>query len=69
MTLKNSGKSQTSYAALPSTRSPPQGQKKVGATEDTELAFLWSGKALALLMKRKFEQRGVLLLQYQPLHQ
>lgn len=32
MTLKNSGKSQTSYATPPSTRSPPQGQKKASAT-------------------------------------
>jgi len=55
MASENSGKSQTNYAALPSTKSPPQGQKKAGATEDTQLGFLWSGRALALLIKWKFE--------------
>lgn len=66
--FRNFSKSQTSYAAPPSTRHPPQGQKQAGATEDRQLAFQWSSRALALLLNGKFEQRCVLLLQ-QLLHQ
>lgn len=57
ITLKNSSKSQTSYAALPSTRSPPQGQKKAGATEGTQLASLW-GVVLAILTALQWASPG-----------
>lgn len=62
MTLK----SQTSHAALPSTEALYRNR---GKQVQPKTHNLLSTRSSNFQVETKFEQRGVLLLQYQPLHQ